>query len=168
MRAHGRSRAVGSAFVRPCVAALIALAGCDSGTGGGPGPDDSGCQHIDSAAGLELAAGDTQIYRQHSTQVQGAVVVDAAGRLAGIRARFLDTQGDPIFIADDCTINELRWEIADPAIATVEQSDPARRWEFDVVGVATGTTTLRVFLWHDNHSHFRSEAIQVTVNDPNG
>ena len=147
--------------------ALALWAACDSGSDpGGPGPVNNGCEHVDDARGVELEAAGMQLYRQHATQITGDLGVESGARVAGIHARFLDASGDTIYIANDCTINELRFEVGDANVAAIERPDPGLRWRFDVVGVNPGTTTLRVLLWHDGHSHFRSEGIPVTVTAP--
>jgi hypothetical protein len=147
-------------------AALAFAFACDQGSGtAGPGPDPGGCEHVDNAGGVELRLHGVQLYRQSMSQATGAIEVTDGGRIDSIEAVFLDLNGAAIPIPNDCTINELRFEIADPSVIEIAPQ-PGLRWFFDVVAKRQGATMLRVFLWHDNHAHFRSEQIPVEVVAP--
>ena len=85
-----------------------------------------------------------------------------AGTLRGIEVSFLDGDGHPIVIPNDCDVMRFEAEFADPTIAEM-QRQPDLRWMMDVAGKKAGTTTVRLGLRHLTHQHFRSEPIQVTV-----
>jgi hypothetical protein len=146
------------------VAVAVALGpACDSGSDtAGPGPGPGGCEHVDYAVGIELRQQGTQLYRQSGTQISGTIEVMNGGSVQGIEAMFLDAAGADIPIPNDCTINELRFDVADPSVIEITRPS-GLRWSFDVVAKREATTTLRVLLWHENHAHFRSELIPVNV-----
>lgn len=141
----------------------IALFGCDSGSEPPDPNQNNGCEHVDFARGVELVADSTQLYRQLNTTVSGGIVVGATGRVDGIEVFFLDAAGERIFIANDCEINRLELEFDSAGIVESERPSPTLRWVFDIVAQGPGTTAMRVELWHDNHAHFRSEPVPVTV-----
>ena len=107
-------------------------------------------------------ANGSQVYRQHALQTSGEIVVPNGGSVQAIEVYFLDANGARISIANDCPINEMRFAVEDPSVIEITY-DTAMRWKFTVLGKREGATTLRVYLWHESHAHFRSEAIPVRV-----
>jgi hypothetical protein len=153
-------------------AALACVSACkDSGTepnhdghvGGGT------CGHIDQSSGLVLASHNLTLLRLYQfsfdPQYPDHVTTSVGGLIHHVSVNFLDSNGQPIEIAEDCTINNLAWEVIDPTIAEVRQSTESR-WAVDITGKRAGTTQVRFRLTHDSHSHFTSDPIPIVVTQP--
>lgn len=150
-------------------AALLALAlavalaaGCGEDGPSGPGIDDGTCGHIDFAGGVNLQSSGSMVFHQYGFQTTGEITIPSGGALRGVQVTFLDADGNPILIPNDCDIMRVEADFLDPSIAEM-QREPGARWTVDFAGKRAGTTTVRVELWHQVHRHFRSEPIQVTV-----
>jgi len=155
-----RARAV---TLAAAVLAATLAAGCGDGPSG-PGTDDGTCGHIDFAGGVDLQSAGVPVFHQFGFQTTGDITIPVGGTLHGVEVTFLDGDGLPIVIPNDCDIMRVETDFLDPSIAEM-QREPGLRWRIDFTGKKVGTTTVRVELWHtvQRHFHFRSEPIQVTV-----
>ena len=145
-------------------AALLATlaAGCGEDGPSGPGTNDGTCGHLDFAGGVDLQSAGTPVFHQFGFQTTGDITIPLGGTLPGVEVTFLDGDGQPIVIPNDCDIMRVETDFLDASIAEM-QREPGQRWRVDFTGKKVGTTTVRVELWHTTHRHFRSEPIQVTV-----
>lgn len=122
--------------------------------------DSTGSDHDHAeAAGLEVVdhSTDAVLVRVNADRaVTGSLTVGAgAGR--ALEVYFLDDHGHRIELDDDHA--ELRWEIANTAIATLESHGD----HLDLSGHAAGATTVVFRAWHGSHSDYDSPAIPLTV-----
>ena len=120
---------------------------------------------MNSASGVELVYIHTGeiLASQRGFTVTGELRVTLQETLLhGIEVTFLDANLAPIRIANDCELNYLTWIIGDDTVAQITQ-DPGLRWFINVVPLHAGTTTLKLRINHDNHSHFESGPIPIVV-----
>jgi len=149
-------------------ALVLAIGGCDQGTEPDHDhqiPPDGTCGHVDSASGVQLVyihTGETLASQRGSTVTGELRVTLQEVLLHGIEVTFLDASFDPIRIANDCELNYLTWTVQDDAVARISQ-DPGLRWFINIEPRRAGTTTLKVKINHDNHTHFESAAIPIVV-----
>jgi hypothetical protein len=151
------------------IALALAAGGCDQGTEPGhnhqPPPDGGTCGHVDSASGVELVyihTGQTLVSQRGYTVTGELRVTLEEVLLHGIEVKFLDSRFQPIVIANDCELNYLTWTVQDDTVARITQ-DPGLRWFINVEPRRAGTTTLKLKINHDSHSHFESAAIPIVV-----
>ena len=166
MRPFSRPLATRTSNARGTVLLAVALSGLLAASCGdgpqGPGNNDGPCAHIDYAGGVNLQAAGSMVFHQYGFQTTGSITIPFGGTLQDVEITFLDGDGNPIVIPNDCDIMRAETDFLDPTIAEV-QREPGLRWVIDFTGKKVGTTTVRVELWHLVHRHFRSEPIQVTV-----
>ncbi len=73
-------------------------------------------------------------------------------------------EDEQIVDAPDDGDKTLSWEIGDTSILEVHQDDGHEgEFEFHLEGLATGMTTLELFIMHEGHADFRSGKFTVIV-----
>jgi hypothetical protein len=146
------------------VAAGATLAACDRGTepGHDHSPDGDFCGHVDNVGGCMLVSHGDTLCLHRPPSLTGGIEVLAGGLKHGIQVTFLDENLDGIPIANDCAINSMVVTSDDPDVAEVQRED-GLRWYFNVQGKTAGSTSVRVSLRHDSHSHYTSPPIPVNV-----
>ncbi|MCC6476899.1 hypothetical protein IT157_07555 [bacterium] len=164
-----------SIFLKRIFVPLFALAfavaflnGC-SDDEDNPAGDDS--EHAEAFGCLLIMGGDTLV-RVDSSSVSGALSVTTGDTLGYIEVWFLDEDGD-VFRPEhdhagplDEDEHELEIRISDQAIATTElghEISESLEWAFEIAGVSSGSTTLRVVILHEGHDDYTSALIPLTV-----
>jgi hypothetical protein len=94
--------------------------------------------------------------------VQGHLETQVRSLLHGVHVFLYDSRLQAFAISESCTVNYMRWAVADTLIAQVTQ-EPTQRWYFNVDGRQVGSTTMRVSVWHDQHSHYTSQDIPIVI-----
>lgn len=96
--------------------------------------------------------------------LSGDLTVPENDQLGPIEVYFLDEEGDQFQPEGD--EYELRWEITNTDIATLQVGVDTPEWAFVVRGESAGSTELVLKLWHtaEQHSDLETPAIPVTVN----
>ena len=154
-RTHRRTRS----WLAPAAIALaVAASGCSDSTDPGDG------DHNDPEGLLAQIAGVTVASVDADREVTGGFTVAAGAETNHIDVVFVDGDGEPIEI--DESEFYLAAEVLDEAVAEVSQDTPGE-FGIHVVGVAAGTTSLRLMLMHgqhpDGHADYTSPAIPVEV-----
>lgn len=144
------------------VLTLFLTTACDN-----PASSDNHDDHDEHehAEGAILKMNGAEIVRIENGEVQsGQIEVTEGEETPLITIYFLAEDGDE-FQPDDPDYS-LRWDQNDEAIAKVEQHNEDGKWGFHIHGLASGNTTIRFRLWHDNedHSDFDTPEIDVIVN----
>ena len=130
--------------------------------------------HID-AEGFILESDGTEIYRQF----EGAVVVDnlnlSVGDTLDVSVHFLDHDGEEIEHEEENEEEEsLVFVIDDMSVISIESEDHDDHGDhdhdgehhelgFELIGLASGSTTFELSLMHEGHADFVSLPIAVTV-----
>ena len=128
----------GTKLVAVAAVLVLALGGCDQGTEPGHDhqiPPDGTCGHVNSASGVQLVdihSGATRAEQRGFTVTGELRVTLQEALLHGIEVKFLDTNFQPIQIANDCDLNYLTWTVGDDTVARITQ-DPGLRWFINVV-----------------------------------
>lgn len=149
------------------IAALALLPSC----GDNPVKQEVHCDHID-ADGVRLSQGNVVLVEQFNGIHTGQIDVGAGSVQSDIEATFLkeefvdgaptpaDITMDPACFGD----HTLGWEVEDPTVAEVFQSE-GQVWSFNVRGLSPGTTTVQVVIVHVDHNDFVSLPIPIVVAD---
>ena len=141
----------------------LALFGC--GDDDNPVDPDAGDQaHVDDAVGLVVRNSGEVIARYENGEVSGAIEVGAGKETPLLQVHFLAEDGD-LFTPDENAGFALDWEIADEAVAKVEWHDEDGAWNFHIVGVSLGQTTIRIKINHNDHADFVSKEIEIHVEE---
>lgn len=138
------------------VAALFTFSACDSNS-----VDDHEDEHAD-AEGLVLRASGQQIVEVKEGVVTGSITVQAGDETPLIVVEFRDHDGNEVHTEDLGSEFSLGYRFGDSSIAGWEQHE-GENWEFHVLGLAEGTTTLELELLHGDHADFRTPTITVEV-----
>lgn len=131
--------------------ATAALAGCEDATGSDDDHEEAFGMVITNQNNVALASVNAQ------RQVTGTLTVQA-GADQHLRVYFLDEDGAR-FEVDDDDGEELRWTVANTAVAEIAAHDG----HHDLEGKAAGNTTVVFQIWHGSHSDYDSPAIPITV-----
>ncbi len=140
------------------VLAFLPTLACDNNPASNGNP---ACDHVD-ADGLVVEQGGQVAAAQWQGDVTGGFAADAGALGPTVEATFLDQDSTRVTIGPECPDHGLVVEVADPAIAAIELSATSR-WQFQVRGLSEGSTTLRIRLWHGDHSDFTSLPFPITV-----
>lgn len=131
--------------------------------------DDDDDEHSE-VHGLRLVLNGVEVYRLLEGQVSCqqepcGIDVGAGSETALIMVEFLDDHGDEIHDEDLDEGFSLGFEIADPAIAEVEQHDEDGKWNFHIVGLQAGETRMVVKLVHGGDEHSDFETLPLAHSD---
>ena len=118
----------------------------------------------DEAIGLIVRDSGTEIVRVESGQVTGEIEVGHGLKTALLSVRFIAEDGD-LFTPDEDDDYALGWEIADESIAEVEQYAEDGAWNFHIIGLEEGQTTIRIKINHGGHADFVSPEIEIHVEE---
>ena len=144
---------------------IFALALFAAGCGDDDNPVDTDHDEEHAAAvGLIVRDSGTEIVRVESGQVTGAIEVGHGLETALLSVRFIAEDGD-LFTPDESDGFALDWEIADESIAEVEHHPEDGAWDFHIVGVEEGQTTIRIKINHQGHADFVSPEIEIHVSE---
>lgn len=143
-------------FASLLVLAVLFLAACDSNS-----VDDHDDEHGD-AEGLVLRANGQQIVEVKEGVATGKITVQAGDESPLIIVEFQDHDGHEVHAEDLGAEFSLGHSFGDTSIAGWEQHE-GEKWEFHVLGLSEGTTTLELELLHNDHADFRTPAITVEV-----
>ena len=116
------------------------------------------------AIGLIVRDSGTEIFRVESGQVTGEIEVGHGLKTALLSVRFIAEDGD-LFTPDEDDNYALDWEIADESIAEVEQYAEDGAWNFHIIGLEEGQTTIRIKINHGGHADFVSPEIEIHVEE---
>lgn len=78
-----------------------------------------------------------------------------------IDVKFLNSDKEEINAPED-EDHSFGWEIANEAIAKIDQDEPGE-YEFHLKGIEAGTTTLELFVLHEGHVDVRTIKIPIIV-----
>lgn len=120
-------------------------------------------QHAE-AVGFVIRNSGEEIARYQNGEVSGQIEVGHNKQTALLNVRFLDEAGD-LFAPDSDDGFSLGWEIADEAIAEIEQHDEDGLWAFHVAGLTEGETALVIKLNHNGHADFVAKGIAIHVTE---
>lgn len=136
----------------------------------------TGCQNSTSSGedeeldpfGVALIMNGVEIAKQENSEVSyhegDHLELDAGEETSLITVRFIDEDGDRFQPNENFS---LRWLIDDEDVLEVEQHEEDGPWNFHLVGLAEGETTIRFLLWHDSgdHEDFTSLPFEVHVEE---
>lgn len=145
---------------------IFALALFIAGCGDDDNPvdtDDHDEEHAE-ALGLIIRSSGEEIVRYENGEVEGEIEVGHGKETALLNVRFIAEDGD-LFVPDADEDFSLGWEIADEAIAEVEQHELDGPWSFHIVGLEEGHTTIVLKLNHAGHADFVSKEIEIHVEE---
>ena len=125
--------------------------------------DDHDEEHAE-ALGLIIRSSGEEIVRYENGEVQGEIEVGHGKETALLNVRFIAEDGD-LFVPDADEDFSLGWEIADEAIAEVEQHELDGPWSFHIIGLEEGQTTIVLKLNHAGHADFVSKEIEIHVEE---
>ena len=125
-------------------------------------PDDHD-DHAD-AVGLIIRDSGKEIVRYENGEVTGEIEVGHGKETALLSVRFIEEDGD-IGTPDEEDGYSLGWEIADESIAEVDQHAEDGAWNFHIVGLEEGETTIRIEINHRDHLDFKSAPIEIHVSE---
>ena len=133
------------------------------------GDDDNPVEpdyHDDHAEAIGLIVRDSgaEIVRVESGQVIGDIEVGHGTETSLLSVRFIAEDGD-LFTPDEDDDYALGWEIADESIAEVEQHAEDGAWNFHILGLEEGETTIRIKINHEGHVDFVSPKIEIHVSE---
>ena len=133
------------------------------------GDDDNPVDHDDhddhaEAIGLIIRDSGAEIIRVESGAVTGEIEVGHGKETALLSVRFIAEDGD-LFTPDEDDDYSLGWEIADESIAEVEQHAEDGAWNFHILGLEEGETTIRLKINHGDHADFVSPEIEIHVSE---
>ena len=116
------------------------------------------------AIGLIVRDSGVEIVRVESGQVAGEIEVGHGKETALLSVRFITEDGD-LFTPDEADDFSLGWEIADESIAEVDQHAEDGAWNFHIVGLEEGETTIRIKINHEGHADFVSPEVEIHVSE---
>ena len=119
---------------------------------------------LTEAIGLIVRDSGAEIVRVESGDVTGEIEVGHGKETALLSVRFIAEDGDE-FTPDEEDGYALDWEIADESIAEVEHHAEDGAWNFHIVGLEEGETTIRIKINHEGHSDFVSPEIEIYVSE---
>lgn len=108
--------------------------------------------------------GGAEIVRNENGQVSGEIEIGHGKETALLTVRFI-AEDDNLFAPDTEDGFSLGWEIADLSIAEVDQQAEDGAWNFRIVGLNDGKTTLRLKIIHEDHADFVSSEIKIHVSE---
>ena len=140
---------------------------------------DTDCSQTDhfDGQGFALEHDETEVYSQLQGSIQGSLEVEV-NNTKELAIHFLDANGAEIEIAEsllDCY--PLVFNVTDASIISVEMEsddhddhdhgddDHEEHMGFDLTGMAVGTTTFTISIWHQGHSDYTSLPVLVTVTE---
>ena len=141
----------------------LALFMASCGDEDNPVEPDSHDDHAE-AFGLIVRDSGTEIVRVESGQVTGEIEVGHGKETALLSVRFIAEDGD-LFTPDENDEYSLGWEIADESIAEVDQHAEDGAWNFHILGLEEGETTIRIKINHEGHTDFVSPEIEIHVSE---
>ena len=105
-----------------------------------------------------------EIVRNENGQVSGEIEIGYGKETALLTVRFIAEDGN-LFAPDTEDGFSLGWEIADVSIAEIDQHAEDGAWNFRIVGLNDGKTTLRLKIIHEDHADFVSSEIEIHVSE---
>ena len=138
--------------------------------------DCSQTDHFDGQ-GFALEYDETEVYSQLQGAIQGSLEVEV-NNTKELAIHFLDASGTEIEIAEsllDCY--PLVFNVTNASIISVEMEsddhddhdhgddDHEEHMGFDLTGLAVGTTTFTISIWHQGHADYTSLPVVVTVTE---
>jgi hypothetical protein len=148
-----------SAFI--LVVFTLICSGC--GDGDNPVKNDDEGEHAE-AVGFILRNSGVELVRYENGEVSGNIEVGVGRETALLSVRFIDEDGN-LFAPDIDDGFSLGIEIADKAIAEVEQHEEDGAWNFHIIGLLAGRIDLTIKLNHGGHADFVSKTIEVIVEE---
>jgi len=139
--------------------AALALVSCGRKNPVASKPTPS-CEHFD-ADGLVLERLGAMLASQWQAAVVGGIALDEGTALDSVAVIFLTPDSVRAAVPSTCPF-ELRWEAADTNVVRV-LAGAAGPWSVRIVGKVAGSTTLRLRIWHVDHSDFTSQPLPITV-----
>ena len=141
-----------------CLAIGFVATGCDSDNP----VDGTKDQHHADAFGLVVYSSGAEVIRLEKGVVTGEIEVGHGKETPLLTARFLDESGQTFTPHDELS---LGFQMGDESIAKIDRHPDDGHWNFHVVGVAEGETTLVIQLLHGDHADFVSTGIPVHVDE---
>ena len=141
----------------------LALFMASCGDDDNPVDPDHHDEHAE-AIGLIVRDSGTEIVRVESGDVTGEIEVGHGKETALLSVRFIAEDGD-LFTPDEDEDYALGWEIADESIAEVDQHAEDGAWNFHILGLEEGETTIRIKINHEGHVDFVSPEIEIHVSE---
>lgn len=118
--------------------------------------------HEQDAVGLVVRNSGEEIVRYENGAVSGTIEVGQGKETPLLQVRFLAEDGD-LFTPDESEGFSLDWEVGNETIAQVEQHAEDGAWNFHLIGVERGQTTIRIKINHNDHADFVSKEIEILV-----
>jgi len=142
------------------VALILVISGC--GEDGNPVAGDNNGEHT-RAYGLKISSSGVTVVNYFKDQpVQGGLNATVGDTTAHFEIEFFD-QDSSMFVPNPGT-QELRWTIENEANVSVWQHPGEEGgFEFHLIGLQAGLTTIEFQVYHETHPDFVSKEIPVTV-----
>ena len=144
----------------------IALVAAGCGDDDNPVDAHHGEEHAEASGLISRDGGNggAEIVRNESGKVSGEIEVGHGKETALLSVRFIAEDGD-LFSPHTEDGFSLGWEIADESIAEVDQHAEDGAWNFHIVGLEDGKTTIRLKIMHEGHADFVSSEIEIHVSE---
>ncbi len=139
------------------IATLVIFSGCSSEESG-TSPTKESEQDIGV---LVLFQNGKPIAAVDNDRVSGTVTVQMDQNPVVYEVEFYDKNGE--LINNDPPKYELAWNYEDPELATFEQHEALKEWEFHIHGKKPGDTTFQLFLENRNSVYYSSPSIPLNV-----
>ena len=114
------------------------------------------------AWGLVIFTSGQEIIRYENGEVEGQIDVGHGKETSLLSVRFIAEDGE-LFTPDPAGGWSLAWDIADESVASVEQHEEDGAWNFHIVGLEEGQTTVAFKINHGDHADFVSKEIAIDV-----
>ena len=146
-----------SIFAIVSIVSILFFAGCKDDN---PVNHDEDSDHAE-AAGLIITQDGTEIVRYEEGAVTGNISVHVDESTPVLSVQFISEEDGDLFTPDS-DHHSLVCEVAYESIATYEKQEGSD-WSFFIHGVAAGSTTIEIKIFHEGHSDFVSLPISIEV-----
>lgn len=153
---------------------LFTMAGCSDD--GNPADSGENENHLESVGVRILDTDSTVVAEADGTDVSGSITLSNGAVSAFYTVHFLDPDSGEWYDPEEREAEHVEGEehshelvatLTDDALATVtmgeEIADAPTHWGFQLEGVATGETTFRVEIYHEDHPDYTSPLIPLVV-----
>ncbi len=127
---------------------------------------DFACEHVDAEGLVVEATGPSGsgavLAGQWKTTVTGGVVLQSGQAGMRLAVSFLDLDSTRIEVSTACVDHALRWTGGDTSIVKLANV-PQEKWQLELSPQSPGSTSVRLQVWHGDHSDFTSQPIPVVV-----
>ncbi len=154
----GKTQSTRAFLLSSCLAIGLGTSGCDSDN---PVDGTTDQAHAD-AFGLVVYSSGAEVVKLEKGVVTGEIEVGHGKETPLLTVRFLDEAGQTFTPHDELS---LAFQMSDETIAKIDRHADDGQWNFHVVGLAEGETSLVIQLLHGDHADFVSSGLPVHVEE---